>query len=56
MRGAGRVRDDGSTVSATEGVVPGYGSVFVDVAYAPREAKISEGRCFVDIGGSRGVP
>ena len=53
VRGAGRVRDDGSTVSATEGVVPGYGSVFVDVAYAPREAKISEGRCFVDIGGSR---
>ena len=52
VRGAGRVRDDGSTVSATEGVVPGYGSVFVDVAYAPREAKISEGRCFVDIGES----
>ena len=50
VRGAGRVRDDGSTVSATEGVVPGYGSVFVDVAYAPREPKISEGRCFVDIG------
>ena len=50
VRGAGRVRDDGSTVSAAEGVVPGYGSVFVDATFAPGEPRLNEGRCFVELG------
>uniref|UniRef100_A0A7S0CSM3 Flagellar associated protein n=1 Tax=Micromonas pusilla TaxID=38833 RepID=A0A7S0CSM3_MICPS len=50
VRGAGRVRDDGSTVSAAEGVVPGYGSVFLDVTFAPGDPRLNEGRCFVELG------
>ena len=50
VRGAGRVRDDGSTVSAAEGVVPGYGSVFLDVTFAPNDPRLNEGRCFVELG------
>jgi hypothetical protein len=50
VRGAGRVRDDGSTVSAAEGIVPGYGSVFLDVTFAPGDPRLNEGRCFVELG------
>ena len=54
VRGAGRVREDGTAVSAATGVVPGYGSVFVDVAYAPVAAKPSVGRRFVELGSLSG--
>jgi len=38
VRNAGKVLDDGTRVDPTTGVIPGYGSVFLDIAFTPRFA------------------
>lgn len=43
VEGAGRLLEDGTAVPASEGVVPGYGSVVVVATFAPK-AEAREGR------------
>ena len=51
VRGAGKVLDDGGVVAAKSGVVPGYGSVFLDITFTPTHPRRSNDATKVTLAG-----